>query len=374
MKLAHEDASDTIGVRLDAANSSVPLSAPVISMAALRPGDQLGQYRIEELVARSGMASIYRGTDMRNGRPVAVKIPHPEMEADPVLFDRFTREIEIGQKLDHPGVMKVLDRGEPGQVYMVMEWVEGRLLRRVLVETRKLPAERARAITIAICDALDYIHRNGVVHRDLKPENIMIDSEDRIKLIDFGIAGKAGARRLTFGKLSQIAGTPDYISPEQVKGKRGDGRSDIYSLGVILYEMLTGTTPFEGPNPFAVMNDRLVNNPVPPRELNPEVTPELQETIYRAMEREPQDRYSTANEFAFDLEHPEQVAAGDRAELKDWTRHRTPFLKRALFYIGMGLIPVVVIGLMWVVARRHPSAPPCPNCANYPSSSRGRIR
>jgi len=299
------------------------------------------------------MASIYRATDMRNGRPVAIKIPHPDMEADPVLFDRFIREIEIGKKLDHPGVMKVLDSGEPGQVYMVMEWVEGRLLRKLLVENRKFPVERARTITIAICDALDYIHRNGVVHRDLKPENIMIDGEDHIKLIDFGIAGKAGARRLTFGKLSQLAGTPDYMSPEQVKGKRGDGRSDIYSLGIILYEMATGAIPFEGPNPFAVMNDRLVNNPVPPRERNPEISSELQEVIYRTLEREPGDRYSTANEFAWDLEHLDEVTVSDRTELRDWKRRRTPWLKRILFYVGMALIPVVILGLMVLLARRH---------------------
>src|SRR5581483_10519254 len=307
----------------------------------LHPGDQLDHYRIDGLVARSGMASIFRGTDMRNGREVAIKVPHPEMEADPVLFDRFKREAEIGEKLDHPGVMKVYGDADRSAVYMVMEWIDGRLLRRVLGEQERMPVDRAIRIKTRICDALDYIHRNGVVHRDLKPENIMLDGEDRIKLIDFGIAGNAGSKRLTFGKLSQVAGTPDYISPEQVKGKRGDGRSDIYALGIMLYEMLTGKTPFSGENPFAIMNDRLINNPVPPREWNREISPELQEVIYRALEREPQNRYSTAGELAWDLEHLNEVGVEDRPELRDWKHRRTPWARQILFYAAMALIPVV---------------------------------
>ena len=327
------------------------ISAPAISMAALRPGDQLSHYRIEELVARSGMASIYRATDLHNGRPVAIKVPHPDMEADPVLFDRFMREIEIGEKLDHPGVMKVLDHGEPGRVYMVMEWVDGRLLRKVLAENRKLPAERASKIVIATCDALDYIHRNGVVHRDLKPENIMIGKDDSIKLIDFGIAAKTGARRLTFGKLSQLAGTPDYISPEQIKRKRTDGRSDVYALGVILYEMLTGHTPFNGPNPFAVMNDRLINDPEPPRAINPDVSLEMEEIIFRALERDPDRRYASAREFAADLAHPENVKFIDRSVRQETKPQSFSLLRRALNYAMLAMIPVVIFSLLLLVAR-----------------------
>lgn len=320
-------------------------------MNALRTGDVLDHYRIENLVARSGMASIFRATDVRTGRPVALKIPHPEMEADVVLYDRFQREQDIGQKLDHPNVMKVMSNDHASQVYMVMEWVDGRLLRQILMEKRKLPIERAVDLTKKICDALDYIHRHGVVHRDLKPENIMVDDEDHVKLIDFGIAGHEGSRRLTFAKLSQLMGTPDYISPEQVKGKRGDGRSDIYALGIMFYEMLTGKVPFQGPNAFAIMNDRLLNNPIPPREIDPSIPGELQEIIYRALERDPKNRYATAKEFLWDLEHPDQVGVAERPELRDWKKRRKPWLRQIAFYIMLALIPVVIFALLLWVAK-----------------------
>jgi len=320
-------------------------------MTSFHPGDQLDHYRIENLVARSGMASIYRATDLQTGRTVAIKIPHPEVECDPALFDRFRREEDIGKAMDHPGVMKVLDDEERSQVYMVMEWVDGRLLRKILAEQRKLDPQRAVSITLRILDALQYIHTHGVVHRDLKPENIMVDEHDNIKLIDFGIAGNANARRLTFAKFSQTMGTPDYISPEQVKGKRGDARSDLFALGVMLYEMLTGRVPYSGANPFLIMNDRLLNNPVPPREVDPTVTPQLQEIIYRALEREPKNRYASARDFVGDLQHQDQVGVAERPELHDWKQRRTPWAKRILLYVGLALIPVVIFGLLLYVAR-----------------------
>jgi len=322
-----------------------------LEMPPLHPGDQLDHYRIDSLVARSGMASIFRGTDLKNGRQVAIKIPHPEVESDPALFDRFQREEEIGKTLDHPGVMKVFADENRSQVYMVMEWVEGRLLRKILDEQPKLASERAVRLALRILDALGYIHSRGVAHRDLKPENVMVDENDAIKLIDFGIAASSKSRRLTFAKLTQTMGTPDYISPEQVKGKRGDARSDLYALGVMLYEMLAGKVPFSGDNPFLIMNDRLLNNPVPPREIDPTITPQLQEIIYRALERDPKNRYPNARDFAWDLEHQDQVGASDRAALHDWKQRRTPWPRRILFYAMLALIPVVIFGLLLWVAK-----------------------
>jgi eukaryotic-like serine/threonine-protein kinase len=321
-------------------------------MPSLKSGDQLDHYRIESPVAEGGMASVYRATDLHTGRPVAIKVPHFEAESDPVFFDRFRREEEIGKNLDHPGVIKVVAENHRSRLYLVMDWVEGQLLRQVLIEHGKLPVERTVQIVLNICNALDYIHSQGVAHRDLKPENIFLDGADHIKLIDFGIAAKARARRLTFGNFSKKSGTPDYVSPEQIQGKRGDTRSDLYSLGVILYEMLTGETPFDGPNPFVTMNNKLVNNPVPPREIDPGISPELQEIVYRALERNPVNRYASASEFASDLKHQEQVGAAERPELRDWKKRRTSWKNKLLFYCILTLIPVTLFLLLLYMARR----------------------
>jgi serine/threonine-protein kinase len=320
-------------------------------MISVHAGEQLDNFQIERLVARSGMASIYEATDRRTGQTVAIKIPHPEMESDPIFFERFQREEEIGKKLDHPGVMKVIANTARHDPYIVMEWVPGRLLREIIAENRKMPPERAIKIVVLICKALDHIHSHGVIHRDLKPENIMVDENDNIKIIDFGISANIGSRRITFAKLTDTMGTPDYISPEQVRGGRGDARSDVYAVGVMLYEMLTGQVPFTGDNAFVIMNDRLLNDPVPPRELNPELSPQIQEVLYRALERNPVNRYGSARDFAHDLEHLDQVGVEDRLEMTNWKKRRSPWARRVAMYVALALIPVLIFGVLLYVAR-----------------------
>jgi serine/threonine-protein kinase len=248
--------------------------------------------------------------------------------------------------------MRVFGDDKRSRVYMVMEWCPGRLLRQIMDEER-LPHDRAIRIAEGVLEALDYIHANGVVHRDLKPENIMVDEQDHIKLIDFGIASDSSARRLTYANFTATLGTPNYISPEQVKGKRGDGRSDLYSIGVILYEMLTGKLPFTGPSPLAAMNDRLLNHPMPPTIADPTVTPQLQEVLYRSLERDPKNRYPNAHAFLHDLQHLDQVGVEDRDELKNWQRRKSQLSRKILYYGALAMVPVVILLLMMLIARHH---------------------
>ena len=320
-------------------------------MCSAQAGEQLDDFQLESVVAHSGMATIFRARDIRTGQQVAIKVPHLEVESDPVFFERFRREEEIGQMLDHPGIVKVL-RVEKSSVYIVMEWAEGKLLRELLRDQTKFSVERAVGIALRICDVLDYIHSRGIVHRDLKPENIMLDAEDNIKLLDFGIATKAGARRLTFGKLSPTMGTPDYISPEQVRCKRGDCRSDIYAVGVMLYEMLTGQVPFQGDNALIVMNAKLRNDPPSPREIDPEISQSVENILLRALARDPKDRYASAHNLARDLQYPEQAATygterplAQKSWLPTWTH-------AAISYVGLALAPPAIALLAYVA--RHP--------------------
>lgn len=313
----------------------------------INPGEKVDHYRIDGMIARTATATIFRAIDLRTDQQVAIKVPHPELETDPTFSDRFRREEEIGEQLNHPGLIKVVSGQDRRRPYMVMEWFEGRPLSQIMAE-EKIGSERAVRIVIEICKALEYIHNHGIVHRDLRPAHILVDAEDHIKLIDFGAAGQAEARRITFTSISQLTGGSEYISPEELKGKRGDGRSDIYAVGIILYEMLTGKRPF----PAAEAVDRILNHPVPLREINPAISPQLQEVVYRALEREPRNRYANARDFARDLEHLDQVGVADRPELRDWKKRRSPLPSKVLLYVAMALIPIVIFGALLYFASR----------------------
>jgi serine/threonine-protein kinase len=311
-------------------------------------GDLLdNRFRIESVVNRSGMASIFKATDLKTGQAVAVKVPFMRFESDPAFFSRFRREEEIGKNLDHPGLLKIIPVEDKSRPYIVMEFLEGETLRNLLHSIRIVPVGEAVDIAISLCDALEYMHRQSIVHRDLKPENIMICRDGRVKIMDFGIAKAVGMRRITFTGFSAAMGTPDYMAPEQVRGKRGDARTDIYSLGAILYEMVTGEPPFEGTNPLAIMNARLMGDPIAPRKLNPNISPQVEEIILHAMEQRPENRYPSAAAMQADLDAPHKVVLTGRAD-----RLRPPAQWTGSWRsvrIGLyALVPIVLFGLLYV--------------------------
>jgi serine/threonine-protein kinase len=305
-------------------------------------GDQLDHYRLDAVVDRTATTTTYRAADLRSNHLVAIKLPHPEMEIDSAFVDRFHREEEIGQSLNHPGLLKAVVDGHRSRDYLVTEWFDGETLRQILNQRKKLPQEQAIRIALAICDALEYIHGHGIIHRNLRPENILVGAGDHIKLVDFGVAAKDGSPRLTFTNLAQLLGGSPYISPEELAGKRGDARSDIFSLGMILYEMLTGALPFPGADAF----ERLQKHPVPPRELDPGISPQLQEVLYRALEREHKNRYASARELALDLGHLDRVGVAERTEVLEWKKQKSEKSRKIILYTAVTLIPIVIFILL----------------------------
>ena len=269
-----------------------------------------GKYEILETLGHGGMNDAYKALDHETGRLVVLKVPFASLIGDPSTFSRYQRELEIGKRLHHPNIQQLVEEGRlDGGIapYLVLEFVDGTLLREYLREHAPLPVDEAINIAVQLAGALQYCHEAGVVHRDLKPENILIEQDGTVKLVDFGIALLKGARRLTFRRLSTGFGTPDYMAPEQVQGDRGDARTDIYAVGVMLYEMLTGEVPYQGDSPLAVMSQRVTTDAPLLRTRRPDLPPALEAVVWRALRREPAERYASMADLRHDLEHLDEV-------------------------------------------------------------------
>ena len=316
------------------------------------PGHELGvgvllddRFEITDVIAKSGMAELYKANDRKTGTAVAIKVPHLQIESDPAGFDRFRREEEIGLQLNHPNILKIIPVEKKSRPYLVMEYLEGQTLSELLRSVHPLPEPDAVKIASRICEALDYMHKKGVIHRDLKPQNIMLCNDGSIRIMDFGIARAQSARRLTFVGFTPTMGTPDYMAPEQVRGSRGDERTDIYSLGAILYEMVTGEPPFGGDSAYVIMNARVTGDPVAPRKLNNKLTPVLEEVILHAMERDPKRRFQSAAEMKRELDDYEVVQMTDR-----YTRLQAPQIWKSRFrWLPMVLAFVVLQAILFLL-------------------------
>ncbi len=258
------------------------------------------RYRLKEKIGSGGMADVYLADDLLLGREVAVKVLHPQFASDPSFIQRFRHEAQAAANLNHPNIVNIYDWGNEEELYyIVMEYVEGRDLKEILKNEGRILPERAAEIAAEICAALQFAHRHNLVHRDIKPHNVFITSLGQVKVMDFGIARERNGGGMT--QTGVVMGTPQYISPEQAQGLQVDGRSDIYSLGVVLYEMLTGRVPFDDPSPVTVAYKHVREDPVPPSVIDPEIPPTLEAIVMKAMAKNPANRFQTAQEMKADL-------------------------------------------------------------------------
>ncbi|MFF9814533.1 Stk1 family PASTA domain-containing Ser/Thr kinase [Streptomyces sp. NPDC014006] len=266
-----------------------------------------GRYELGQVLGRGGMAEVYLAQDTRLGRTVAVKTLRADLARDPSFQARFRREAQSAASLNHPAIVAVYDTGEDyidgvSIPYIVMEYVDGSTLRELLHSGRKLLPERTLEMTIGILQALEYSHRAGIVHRDIKPANVMLTRTGQVKVMDFGIARAMGDSGMTMTQTAAVIGTAQYLSPEQAKGEQVDARSDLYSTGCLLYELLTVRPPFVGDSPVAVAYQHVREEPQAPSVFDPEITPEMDAIVLKALVKDPNYRYQSADEMRADIE------------------------------------------------------------------------
>jgi eukaryotic-like serine/threonine-protein kinase len=288
-----------------------------------------GRYELDGIVGRGGMAEVYRARDIRLDRVVAVKTLREDLARDQTFQARFRREAQSAASLNHPSIVAVYDTGEDNTggshvPYIVMEYVDGRTLRDLLRDDRRLLPERALEITDGVLRALDYSHRNGIVHRDIKPGNVMLTRGGQVKVMDFGIARAVSDAQATMTQTAQVIGTAQYLSPEQARGERVDARSDLYSTGCLLYELLTGRPPFLGDSPVAIAYQHVRESPIPPSRIDPEVPPWADAIVLRAMAKDPRERYQSAADMRTDIQRALQgvPVAGPRTSAYGATTQR----------------------------------------------------
>src|SRR5215468_1265427 len=310
------------------------------SKGNLKPGLVLaGRYEIRERLGTGGMGSVYRARDRELDRSVAIKVIRPELAEQSDILRRFKQELILARQVTHKNVIRIFDLGEDAGIkFITMEYVEGQSLKSMMDERGKLSYEESAGIIQQVCLALEAAHAEGVVHRDLKPQNIMVDKQGKVLVMDFGIARSAGVAGMTM--TGALVGTPEYMSPEQVRGDHVDARSDLFSLGIIYYELLTGKKPYSGGTAESVMFRRTVERARPPLEMDPQMPRFLSEIVAKCLEKDVADRYQTAREIWDNIERWKQGASGSR-----WAT-----LQRTVARKGKPRTVVIAVGVLLLVA------------------------
>jgi serine/threonine protein kinase len=328
------------------------VTAPAIadrrSRYQLAPGDALDGFDVRSVLSRGGMGSVFKAEERATGRTFVLKVPHLHLESDVAFYSRFEREERIGLRLRHPSIAAVVPVTGKSRPYLVMEYVDGVSLYEVMRTEGRLPEARVLAIGRALCDALVYVHAQGVVHRDLKPENVVLDAQGGVHIVDFGVALDFSSPRLTWGRFSSRLGTPEYMSPEQIRGRRGDDRVDVYALGLILYELLAGVAPYEAPTVAALLQVRTSREARPLADVAPEVDPNVARVIMRALAIDPQDRYPSAVQMLAALEDPASDVPLPPRDRVRWSMALVDRVRQASLWLA---VLAVLATLVWLGAR-----------------------